>query len=100
VSVATWSLENIDEYGTYVDPYYAHCMLYFARDVSRRWGAHAAEGEDWACVRLCVARAERIDRWLAQYTDCCGPCALCRPPVYVLYEPRFDDWDQDTARPS
>ena len=86
--MADWTLADIDQYGSYATPHFAHSQLYYVRDVSRAWcelfcARGRAEGEPTArrwfrMARQCAERGERAAIRLRAWR--CEGCAICPGP--------------------
>jgi hypothetical protein len=81
-----WTLADIDQYGSYATPHFAHSQLYYVRDVSRAWcerfcalawaSPSEAQRSWWfRLARRCAERAERAERRLGAWR--CEGCAIC-----------------------
>jgi hypothetical protein len=54
-----WAMSDLDQYGTYTDPHYAHSMAYFIRDLSKTWCESAALHKRYLCADMFYHRWAR-----------------------------------------
>lgn len=73
-----WTVKDLDEYGTYAIPHFAHSQMYYVRDVSKRWCEEACARNDMQTARKCAERYERAQQRLLAWR--CRGCAICPPP--------------------
>lgn len=79
-----WTEADLDQYGSYATPEFAHSYTYYARDVSKRFCEQACERGNFALARRYAETYERARLSLLSW-ECTG-CAICpatRPPRRV-----------------
>jgi hypothetical protein len=74
-STTEWTIADLDQYGTYMEPTFAHSRAYMVRDLSRLWCEAACERGDGALARRLAERHGRASARLAAWT--CAGCAIC-----------------------
>jgi len=110
--MADWTLADLDQYGSYATPHFAHSQLYSVRNMSRArcelfcargWDAPAQVSRLWfRMARRCCERAERAESALRAWR--CAVCAICpgmngcsdtaaRPPAGFFLEPPVSAMD-------
>jgi hypothetical protein len=70
-----WGQGDLDEYGTYATPHFAHSQMYYVRDVSKRWCEEACARNDTQQALHCAKRFERARLVLLDWH--CTGCAIC-----------------------